>query len=168
LLSASVRTWRHGIDRNNQSETRELIVEEDGVNVMKWLVASLMGLVFGVGAVWAQSNTPQDSIRTRIENLRQFGALTVSNRRIASTRILPAFYEQRQFRLAWTDAAAADELLRAIRDSEQDGLDPEDYHLTALNRLRAKPTLDGQQSFGLAITSWSAKWTRNSSIATGI
>src|SRR5262249_20827893 len=37
---------------------------------------------------------------------------------------------------AWSSAAARDALLRAVRDSAQDGLDPNDYHAAALERLR--------------------------------
>ena len=113
-------------------------LREDDVNSLKWLLLSLIGVVFGLGAGWSQSDATPDAIRTHIEYLRQSGALTISNAKIASTRVLPAFYEQRQFRPAWTDPTAADDLLRAIQDSEQDGLDPADYHLATLDRLRAE------------------------------
>jgi hypothetical protein len=38
---------------------------------------------------------------------------------------------------AWTSPAATDELVSAIPASSSDGLDPADYHLAAIERLRA-------------------------------
>ncbi len=118
------------------------------MNGMQRLALCLLGLVLSMGLAWAQTQRPQHRIRIQIESLRRFGELTVGNARIASKRVLPAFYEQRQFRPAWS-ATAVDELLRAIRQSEQDGLDPEDYHLAALNRMRAESNPDGQHTADL-------------------
>lgn len=56
---------------------------------------------------------------------------------LASTVVLPDFYRRRDFTPAWSDDDAADDLLRAIRDSAGDGLEPADYHLTAIETLRA-------------------------------
>jgi murein L,D-transpeptidase YcbB/YkuD len=49
-------------------------------------------------------------------------------------------YERRGFQPLWSNAASVDDLLRAIRDSEKDGLDPADFHLAAIERMRnARP-----------------------------
>jgi murein L,D-transpeptidase YcbB/YkuD len=107
-------------------------------------------LTLGIGVVWAQPDPIEERIQTRIDHLRQIGTLTIGNARIASTRVLADFYERRQFKPAWTDATATDDLFRAIRDSEQDGLDPADYHLAELDRLhaamQAEATLPSQSS----------------------
>lgn len=47
------------------------------------------------------------------------------------------FYAQAQFAPAWTRSADVDQLLDALRGVAADGLDPEDYALTALQRRRA-------------------------------
>jgi murein L,D-transpeptidase YcbB/YkuD len=49
------------------------------------------------------------------------------------------FYAQAQFAPAWTRPADVDQLLAALRDLTADGLDPEDYALTELLRLRTVP-----------------------------
>jgi murein L,D-transpeptidase YcbB/YkuD len=64
-------------------------------------------------------------------------AVVIDGQRVASTVVLPDFYRRRGFAPAWTDAAAIDDLVRAVRESDADGLDPADYHLASIERLRA-------------------------------
>lgn len=78
-------------------------------------------------------------IQARIGQLRNGVEVRIGEQSIASTVVLPEFYEQREFRPAWSDAPNLDALLATVRDSRADGLDPEDYHLSALGRLRASP-----------------------------
>jgi murein L,D-transpeptidase YcbB/YkuD len=53
-----------------------------------------------------------------------------------STRVLlPEFYRRRNFRPAWSERRRIDDLVRAIRSSETDGLRPADYHLAAIEGL---------------------------------
>src|SRR5687767_9113885 len=49
---------------------------------------------------------------------------------IAWPGLLHRFYAQRAFAPVWDRAGARLELLRAIRASYEEGLDPEDYYLT--------------------------------------
>lgn len=51
---------------------------------------------------------------------------------------LREFYTRRAFRPAWTDAATRDALVRAIRASTLDGLNPQDYHLDAILALQTE------------------------------
>jgi murein L,D-transpeptidase YcbB/YkuD len=82
---------------------------------------------------------PEDALlRARVARLTSDPEARVFGAQIASRRALPALYERRGFRRAWTSAAARDDLLRAIRDSAADGLEPEDYLLTPLERARAE------------------------------
>jgi L,D-transpeptidase YcbB len=55
--------------------------------------------------------------------------------RIAFHEQVHAFYARRSFRAAWSNAQNAEQLQRAIADSEHDGLDPADYHLPILQEL---------------------------------
>lgn len=80
--------------------------------------------------------TPEEIIAERIEQIRQGNAPLVGSDTIASSVLVPAFYERRQFRPAWTSAATVDDLIRLIEDSENDGLTPADYHLAAIRRVR--------------------------------
>jgi murein L,D-transpeptidase YcbB/YkuD len=86
----------------------------------------------------AQSDPVADALQARIERLRETGTLQLLDTRVVSSVVLPEFYERRNFRPAWQDTVAVDDLLRAIRDAWNDGLDPGDYHLPTLERLRAE------------------------------
>jgi murein L,D-transpeptidase YcbB/YkuD len=57
--------------------------------------------------------------------------------------VLPQLYARRGFTRAWTAPAAREGLLRAIRASAADGLDPEDYLLSTLERVRAEAEAEG-------------------------
>lgn len=46
------------------------------------------------------------------------------------------FYSRNHFAMAWTDEKKMDELLLAIRSIEADGLNPKNYNLASLERLR--------------------------------
>jgi murein L,D-transpeptidase YcbB/YkuD len=74
-------------------------------------------------------------IAAAVETVHGGGTLRIDGDPLASHVVLAAFYERRGFRPAWTSPEVAAELLRAIRDSEQDGLDPADYHLASIERL---------------------------------
>lgn len=73
-------------------------------------------------------------LRARIEELRENGRLNVRGAWIASRAVLPALYEGNGFQRLW-DAGRAEQLLRGIREAETDGLDPRDYHASALEVL---------------------------------
>ena len=62
---------------------------------------------------------------------------------------LARFYERREFTPAWHPPAKLDALLAAIRGSTRHGLEPEDYHLSALAGLVS--TLHDKATAGLAL-----------------
>jgi murein L,D-transpeptidase YcbB/YkuD len=80
---------------------------------------------------------PDEVIAAAIEATQSGGKALIDGEPLASVVVLPELYERRGFRPAWTSLAAADALVRAIRQSADDGLDPADYHLAAIERLRA-------------------------------
>jgi murein L,D-transpeptidase YcbB/YkuD len=94
--------------------------------------------------VVAQIDPTPAIIRDKIEQLRRVKTLKIGEASVASIIVVPDFYERGQFRPAWVKRSAIDDLLRAIRESEGDGLDPRDYHLVTLEQLRrevdASPT----------------------------
>ena len=77
------------------------------------------------------------TIAAAVASLERGAPVVIEGETILSTVVLPELYRRRDFRLAWTDREARDELLRAVRTSYDDGLDPHDYHLLAIERLRA-------------------------------
>ena len=106
----------------------------------------------------AEIEPVQQVIRDKIKQHRYVKPLKIGVASVASTIVLPDFYERREFRLAWEKRSCVDDLFRAIRDSEADGLDQRDYHLTALEQLRRElestsppnPTL--QADFDILLT----------------
>jgi L,D-transpeptidase YcbB len=97
-------------------------------------VVVLMAL--GLGSASAEIDHSQAIIRDKIEQLRLEKSLTIGDASVASSLVVPDFYEQRHFQRAWVKPSSIGDLLRAIRESEADGLEPRDYHLVALERLQ--------------------------------
>lgn len=101
-------------------------------------------LALGLSIAAAEIDHSQEIIREKVEQLRLFKSLKIGDASVTSSIVVPDFYERREFQLAWVKHASIEDLFRAIRESEADGLDPRDYHLAALERLRrgleASPT----------------------------
>lgn len=95
------------------------------------------------------SPTVGEVIQQTVEAIRSNGPLRIGDAMIVSTIVLPDMYERRGFTPLWANAAAVDDLVRAIRDSEQDGLDPAEYHLAAIERMRAVPPVDPRSAADL-------------------
>src|SRR5262249_50719483 len=97
---------------------------------------------------------PDQTIAAAVEATHSGGKVVIEGDPLASVVVLPEFYERRSFRPAWTSAEVTDELVRAIRESAGEGLDPADYHLAAIERLRAKtpPTQETQGRLDLLLT----------------
>ena len=92
-------------------------------------------------------------LQTRVDQIRDGTAVTIEGEAIASAVVLPEFYEQRGFQLAWTDAEARADLLAALRASEADGLDPRDYHVPAIEaRMRAPKSAENDAGLDLLAT----------------
>jgi murein L,D-transpeptidase YcbB/YkuD len=91
-----------------------------------------------LASVLAEEASVQDILRIRIEQIRTTGAFQIGDDYISAIRVLPEFYERRDFVPAWTEPDDVDDLLRAIRDTEADGLYPWDYHLAEIERLLAE------------------------------
>ncbi len=108
----------------------------------------LLGLLLGAVA-HAQPPEPgqplgpvAEQIRDRVEQSRAAQAVAASGRPAGDTVV--EFYEHHQFAPAWTRPDDLDQLLTALRDMAGDGLDPEDYALSELQRRRA--VLDDPQA----------------------
>jgi len=72
-----------------------------------------------------------EELRSRIEQLRTTGSLLVGGEAVQAEPLLLAVYEARGFQPLWEEDAVAS-LVRAITAVREDGLDPEDYHVSAL------------------------------------
>jgi len=99
-------------------------------------VRALILVLFAAGALQAQP--PSESLRTRVEQLHEGQGTTIRGVRLIQREAVSHFFEARNFAPAWPDTGV-DQIVRAIRDVEQDGLTPGDYHLAAIESLRAAP-----------------------------
>ena len=108
--------------------------------VSKHALAILL-VVAGLAAFSAEPGV-QEAIRTEIEQLRETGRLSADGIEVASGELLARIYENRNFEPAWTDVEKMDELIRLVESTAEDGLDPADYHLEALNRVHKSLAAD--------------------------
>jgi murein L,D-transpeptidase YcbB/YkuD len=86
-------------------------------------------------AVQPQRDSVQQIIAGRIRQLEAGEKLVVDGHPIASVILLPAIYKEHQYTPVWNNPRAVTQLLGAIRNIGQDGLNPSDYNLAALEKL---------------------------------
>ncbi len=89
-----------------------------------------------VAPISAVTNPLAEAIRERIDHLRYEKQQDVRGARIVVDELVAKYYEAQQFQPAWQDAAKLDQLVASIDDLRNDGLDPNDYHLEALQSYR--------------------------------
>jgi murein L,D-transpeptidase YcbB/YkuD len=78
----------------------------------------------------------REAIRLEIEQLRATGQLSVGPVDIASGEVLAELYERRGFTPGWQGSDDLEAVIRLVRASAADGLDPQDYHLEDLEQAR--------------------------------
>jgi len=84
-----------------------------------------------------------EAIRERIDHLRyeiehDHRDHAVHGERIVLGPTVARYYESQQFRAKWRDPARVGQLVDALLDLVNDGLDPADYHFEALDKYRAE------------------------------
>jgi murein L,D-transpeptidase YcbB/YkuD len=104
---------------------------------MKQLLVCTVGVLISVasGISRAQLDETQERVRDRVEEISS-GELQIGDATVAAIHLIPELYQRRNFRLAWTKPKNVEELLRLLRDAEAEGLNPRDYHIEELVRLR--------------------------------
>jgi murein L,D-transpeptidase YcbB/YkuD len=90
------------------------------------------------GAVAYQESLAQEIMRKKIEQIRFTKGSMIGEEKISSSIVLPEFYERRNFRLAWTNPDTVRQLIDAIKNSDKEGLNPNDYHLTQIQHFRSE------------------------------
>jgi L,D-transpeptidase YcbB len=83
------------------------------------------------------------AIVTELDALMSPDVTTIHGARIAMADRLREFYSRREFRPAWTTARLQQQLMRALADTYDDGLDPADYHLELLRDLAKQLSAPG-------------------------
>ena len=77
-----------------------------------------------------------------LEALTSTGQLTIEQRRIGAADLMSELYGTRRFEPAWTDPKNVEDLIAGIKDAANAGLSHEDFHLSAVTRLRSADGLD--------------------------
>jgi len=92
----------------------------------------------------AQVESANIVLEEKIDELWTTGKLKIGYADIASKHWLPDLYERNDFKLLWQNPQNVADLLEDIGSIAEDGLNPEDYHLSQL--LVLKLLLDGDES----------------------
>lgn len=92
------------------------------------------------GTIQQQQDSVQQIIADRVRLLEAGEKLVVDGQEIASVILLPAIYKEHQYAPVWHNPRAVEQLLSAIRNIEQDGLNPADYNLATLEKLLLRQT----------------------------
>lgn len=116
----------------------------DRVPGSSWYVSFgilVLALIVMPGAtIAADSPSAQGLLRERIDQLKAHEAPTLGGARIAAMPFLESFYRYREFNLAWTDDDNRDALLAAVAASPDDGLNPEDFHVSTIQQFVDRAT----------------------------
>ncbi len=100
---------------------------------IKYMIVMTLGLISSQVLL---ADEAQEIIRQKVEHVRQFEEMYISDETISGIFILPPLYERREFRPAWTSENNIEDLFKLIEEMEFEGLNPADYHLEELNKLR--------------------------------
>jgi L,D-transpeptidase YcbB len=113
--------------------------------------------------VWeAESPSPDElaaeRIRSRIEAAGVATELRAGGEPVYASEALPGFYERRLYHPAWSDAngptGLVDDLVRALRQADREGLRGEDYHLVAIDSLLATVRADVRSGDDIVPDRW--------------
>ena len=102
-------------------------------NLFRLLVFLAVLVPTGCGKAGPAPMEIDEALRARVASLGGKGGL-VGGQRLLQPTAVSRFYNSRHATHAWTGKDPA-EILQAIRDIKQDGLNPADYHLAAIERL---------------------------------
>ena len=89
-------------------------------------------------AISSNKKSVSEFIFKKCQYLEQFKNISVCSTCVSSHTTIPKFYKERNYEPAWTDKKIIDELLEAIKESYDHGLNPNDYHLSSIQRLQKK------------------------------
>jgi murein L,D-transpeptidase YcbB/YkuD len=99
---------------------------------IKAFLVSIFFNVILISTSFAQENLTSLIIQDRIDQILTTGRLDIGYANVASKHILPKLYERNNFQLIWKNLKNVNDLLNELGNIEEDGLNPEDYHLSIL------------------------------------
>ena len=90
------------------------------------------------GYALATDHTIAEIIRNKVEQIRTTETLQIDDVQIASITVLPELYENNGFQRLWTNSQNVEDLFKAIRTIDEDGLRPDDYNFTNIEKLQSQ------------------------------
>jgi murein L,D-transpeptidase YcbB/YkuD len=103
-----------------------------GIRILRVLV---LFAPWFAGLGWAQPLSVEALLQQRVDALSAGVAPQVAGVRLGATHLIPAFYRERGYRLAWEDPADVQDLIVIAGRSYELGLTPRDYHLSLVLEL---------------------------------
>src|SRR5690554_7043399 len=110
-----------GLKANDDTEGRQM----QDANRRRFWHSCLLGLML---LALAGNSHSDDSIINRVEALQAGDPAVVLGAHLHSRDALVQLYEDRNYEPAWRSFPAREELLQAIREVSNEGLNPGDYH----------------------------------------
>ncbi len=104
-------------------------------SIIRPVILSCLALSMVAGGISADNDAVREILRGNVERLVEGMNPRIGGTEISSVHVIPRLYEENSFRPLWTNRRNMDELLGLVEGSFDDGLDPEDYHLSALRSL---------------------------------
>ncbi len=122
------------------------------ITVLSMLLCLLL-VPAGFGLALTLDDGVAGGIRAMLEEVSAPVEIEVSGCRISAFSVIPELYERRSYRPFWTNSDAIDQMIRAIGEIYLEGLDPDDYHLREILRLRSTARDGGIASDPMAAAS---------------
>lgn len=118
---------------------------------MYFLYLVLPMMVIANSTVTAGASLLSEVIRGQVEQIRVNENHLLRGASVGAVELLADLYERRQFEPLWVEEQQIQELIRFVKNLEEEGLNPDDYHLTTLvqieidrsNRNRRDPLKEG-------------------------
>jgi L,D-transpeptidase YcbB len=115
-------------------------------NILYRILTGLVFALVGFSSSMALAGSEFDTLSSQIGVFVEHPSETFLNEHLHAVKLMLSFYKYRSNRPAWFDETGAlsslgDWLLVFIKSSNENGLRPEDYHWTQLQRLAFTPSL---------------------------
>ncbi|MBX2840562.1 MAG: L,D-transpeptidase family protein [Flammeovirgaceae bacterium] len=118
----------------------------------------IMGISFSFKVFSQIENETAFEIKRIIITLHEKQSIEVEGVAVFSKTILPIFYETRNFEKGWVSDESIDSTMKAIERADFEGLNPADYHIDILKKLKAEidsvenPNPNTEAHFDLLLT----------------
>jgi murein L,D-transpeptidase YcbB/YkuD len=123
---------------------------------LRLFIITILCLSFSQLQVNPAAAEGNSQIRNWVERIKSGNCVKDKDCTISSVILLPELYKKYNYQPIWTNPDSVRQLVDAIQESYHDGLTPEDYHLSLIQRLQgpltAKPDPAKQAELDVVLT----------------